>query len=144
MSLIFFCSLFHRAMSRWPLLLCVAIWTVLLTLTVAVASFAPVIAFVTTISPSSSFSKSCKVDGIVRIPLDYPKEVMCFPANMVRRSKLDFLLPTLFAALVVAASACVVRSLGLWESDRDWCWLKQMYNCNREVVVNVHAFIISF
>lgn len=85
----------------------------------AVASFAPVIAFVTTISPSSSFSKSCKVDGIVRIPLDYPKEVMCFPANMVRRSKLDFLLPTLFAALVVAASACVVRSLGLWESDRD-------------------------
>ncbi len=80
----------------------------------AVASFAPVIAFVTAISPSS-----CKADGFVRITLDYPKEVMCFPANMVRRSKLDFLLPTLFAALVVAASACVVRSFGLWESDRD-------------------------
>ncbi|XP_040992974.1 uncharacterized protein LOC121239734 [Juglans microcarpa x Juglans regia] len=116
MLLVFFHTLFHQVTSRWPLLLCAATWTVLLTLTVAVASFAPEIAFVSAISPSSSFSKSCHEDGFVRIPLDNPMEVMCFPAHLVRRSKLDFFLPTVFAALVVACSACMVRSLGLWES----------------------------
>lgn len=82
----------------------------------AVSSFAPEIAFVSAISPSSSFSKSCHADGFVRIPLDNPMEVMCFPAHFVRRSNLDFFLPTVFAALVVACSAFMVRSLGLWES----------------------------
>lgn len=109
---------FHRLVSRWPLLLCAAVWTVLLTLAVAVASFGPEIAFVSAISPSSSFSKPCKAHGFLRIPLDNPSEVMCFPAHFVRRSTFDFFLPTVFAALVVSGSACMVRSLGLWESTQ--------------------------
>ncbi|KAE8039009.1 hypothetical protein FH972_011462 [Carpinus fangiana] len=113
-------NLFHRLMSRWPLLLCAAIWTVLLTLAVAVASFGPEIAFVSAISPSSSFSKPCKGHGFLRIPLDNPSEVICFPAHFVRRSTFDFFLPTVFAALVVSGSACMVRSLGLWESQPEY------------------------
>ncbi|KAF3453846.1 hypothetical protein FNV43_RR04287 [Rhamnella rubrinervis] len=108
-------SLF-RLMFQKPLILYAATWTVLLTLTVAVASFAPEMAFVTAISPSSSFSKSCNSQGFVRIPLNDPRETTCFPAHMVRMSKLDFIMPTVFAALVVTCSARVVRSLGLWEA----------------------------
>ncbi|ONI00315.1 hypothetical protein PRUPE_6G081800 [Prunus persica] len=115
MSLPFFHSLLRALTSRWPVFLYAATWTLFLTVTVAVASFSPEIAFVTAISPSSPFSKSCAGEGFVRIPLDYPREAMCFPTNMVRRSNLDFFVPTVFAALIVAGSAFVVRSLALWE-----------------------------
>ena len=84
---------------------------------VSIASFAPEMAFVSAVSPSSSFSRSCKTEGLVKIPLDFPREKVCLPAHMVKRSKMDFFVPTLFAGLVVAGSACVVRSLGLWESE---------------------------
>lgn len=98
-------------------LLSAVTWTIVLTTTVAIASFAPEIAFVSATSPSSSFSKSCNEEGYVRIPLNDPTEAMCFPAQMVRRSKLDFFVPTVFAALAVAASACVVRALSFGDDD---------------------------
>lgn len=121
-------SIIRRVTAHWPLLLCAATWTILLTLTVALASFAPEFAFVSAISPSSSFSKSCHADGFVRIPLDFPKESVCLPSYMVRRSKMDFFVPTVFAALVVAGSAFAVRSLGLWESGRAW-FIIHGHNC---------------
>ncbi|PON51444.1 forkhead box protein G [Trema orientale] len=114
MSLSFFRSILEGIVTRRLVLLYATTWTVLLTVTVAVASFAPEIAFVTAISPSSSFSKSCNSKGLVRIPLSDPVDVLCFPAHMVKRSRIDFFVPTVFAALVVAGSACVVRSFGLW------------------------------
>ena len=101
-------------MSRRIILVYATTWTVLLTVTVAVASFAPEIAYVMAISPSSSFSKACNTKGLVRIPLNDPMEVLCFPSHMVKRSRIDFFVPTVFAALVVAGSACVVRSFGLY------------------------------
>ncbi|MBA0704033.1 hypothetical protein Golax_016321 [Gossypium laxum] len=104
-------------MSRWPQLLRALTWTVVLTLMVSIASFVPEMAFVSAVSPSSSFSRSCNSEGFVRIPLDFPREKLCLPAHTVKRSKIDFFVPTIFAALVVAASACVVRSLGLWETE---------------------------
>ncbi|XP_062017282.1 uncharacterized protein LOC133733650 [Rosa rugosa] len=109
----FFHSILRAMASRWPLVLYAATWTLFLTMTVAMAAFSPEMAFVTAISPSSAFSKSCAGEGFVRIPLEYPREAMCFPAHMVRRSGLDFFVPTVFAALVVAGSALVVRSLAL-------------------------------
>ncbi|KAJ6381307.1 hypothetical protein OIU77_030058 [Salix suchowensis] len=84
-----FTSLRHRV--SWPLILYSATWTSLLTLTVAVASFSPEVAFVSTIS---SFSRGCEQEGTVRVPLDVPGR-----------------------ALVVAVSAWVVRAVGLWEDD---------------------------
>ncbi|KAL5992056.1 hypothetical protein ACLOJK_012970 [Asimina triloba] len=104
---------------RRPLLLYAATWTALLTAAVALASFAPEMAFVHAISPASAFSLACRQDGAVRIPLDGPGDVLCLPAHHIRRSKMDLLVPPAFAAAVVAASACLVRAVGLWEEDRE-------------------------
>lgn len=108
---------------RWPLLVYAATWTTLLTVTVAVASFSPELAFVSVITstPSSNsnsfFSRGCQNEESVRVPLDLPVEVVCLPAPMFRRSKMDILVPPLFAAVIVAFSAFVVRALALWEVD---------------------------
>ncbi|XVF20101.1 hypothetical protein REPUB_Repub11eG0169100 [Reevesia pubescens] len=104
-------------MARWLQLLHALAWTILLTLMVSIASFAPEMAFVSAVSPGSSFSRSCKTEGLVRIPLDFPSDKVCLPAHMVKRSKVDFFVPTVFAGLVVVGSACVVRSLGMWENE---------------------------
>ncbi|KAK7272082.1 hypothetical protein RJT34_28468 [Clitoria ternatea] len=86
-------------------------WTVLLIVTVTLASVAPGLAFVLATSPSSPFLKSC-IGDFVGIPLDFPREIVCLPEHVViTTSHLDFFLPTLFAALVVAASTCLLRSL---------------------------------
>ncbi|KAM1040203.1 hypothetical protein ACFX13_030161 [Malus domestica] len=118
MSLSFFHPILQAAASRWPVFLYMTTWTLLLSVTVALASFSPEIAFLTAISPFSPLAKSCTGEGFVRLPLDYPRESMCFPAHMIQRSSLDFFVPTVFAALIVAGSVLVVRSLGLWEGER--------------------------
>ncbi|CAK9154559.1 unnamed protein product [Ilex paraguariensis] len=71
-------------------------WTVLLTATVAVASFSAEIAFVIAVSPSSSFSRPCNV-----------------PVHLVKRSGSDVIVPTVFVASVVAGSTCMIRAVGL-------------------------------
>ncbi|KAJ1416867.1 hypothetical protein SESBI_17024 [Sesbania bispinosa] len=111
---------FTRLKTTWPLLIYAVTWVTLLTLTVAVASFSPEVAFVSAISPSSSFSQKCKSksDGpIVRVPLDVPGDTLCFPAHLFTKSNIDLIVPPVFAALIVAASACMVGALGLWEHD---------------------------
>ncbi|KAM6591820.1 hypothetical protein CsatA_014425 [Cannabis sativa] len=110
-------SVLEGIITRRIILLYATTWTIMLTVTVAVASFAPEFAFVMAISPSSSFSKSCNSKGLVRIPFSDPlTEVICFPSHMVKRSKIDLIVPTVFAALVVTASACFVRSFALYGS----------------------------
>ncbi|CAK7333835.1 unnamed protein product [Dovyalis caffra] len=104
-----------RRRLSWPLIFYSATWTSLLTLTVAVASFSPEVAFVATIS---SFSLGCEQEGTVRVPLDVPGEIMCLPAHLFKRSTVtDSIVSLLFAALVVVVSAWVVRAMGLWEDD---------------------------
>ncbi|XP_061352061.1 uncharacterized protein LOC133297031 [Gastrolobium bilobum] len=112
MSLVRFHS-FCRRVASTPLLYA-ATWTVILIITVVLASLAPGVAFVMAVSPSSSPSKPCQYHGVgfVRIPLDFPREMVCLPEHAVmNRSHFDFFLPTLFAALVVAASTCLLRSV---------------------------------
>ncbi|XP_031103905.1 uncharacterized protein LOC116007384 [Ipomoea triloba] len=117
---LFINSMLHRLFSipRLPLLFYAASWTTVLTVTVALASFTPELAFVSAITPASSFSAPCGAGGSssVRIPLDVPSEVFCFPAELFRKSKMDLVVPPIFAAVVVAASAYVVKALSLWES----------------------------
>ncbi|KAI4300135.1 hypothetical protein L6164_033546 [Bauhinia variegata] len=109
-----------RLTAPWPLVIYAATWTALLTFTVAVASFSPEVAFVSAISPSSSFSHKCKIDEsiTIRVPLDIPGEILCFPAHSFAKSRIDLIVPPVFAAVIVAASACVVRAAGLWEVDQ--------------------------
>lgn len=110
-------SIFDRLSYRWPLLLYATVWTILLTMIVAVASFTPEVAFVSAISPISSFSQACSAEGSVRVPLDIPGEIICLPAHRFMKSKIDFIVPPIFAAVVVTASAFVVRASALWEDD---------------------------
>ncbi|CAH1452218.1 unnamed protein product [Lactuca virosa] len=112
-------SILEKLTQRWPLLVYATTWTTILTATVAVTSFAPELAFVWAITPSSSFSKVCQdqKEGFVRVPFDVPSEIFCLPAEMFKKSKIDLVVPPIFAAVIVAASACLVRALGLWEVD---------------------------
>ncbi|PIN11959.1 hypothetical protein CDL12_15424 [Handroanthus impetiginosus] len=113
-------SVLERLHPRWPMLLYAAAWTTILTATVAVASFAPELAFVSAISPTSSLSKSrCKA-GSVRLPLDIPSENFCFPTRLLKRAGTDMLVPPIFAAVIVAGSAWVVKAMGLWEADEEF------------------------
>ncbi|KAJ8750614.1 hypothetical protein K2173_015788 [Erythroxylum novogranatense] len=119
MPLQFIQSLLRRLGVRGLLILHALIWTILLSLTVAMASFVPEVAFVSTVSPSSWLSRSCgegTTGTLVRLPMDIPGETVCLPYQMLRRSSLDFFVPTMVATLVVSASACFVRSLALWDA----------------------------
>ncbi|XP_072997637.1 uncharacterized protein [Typha latifolia] len=99
-----------------PLLRYAAAWTGLLTATVVASSFAPEVAFVWAVSPSSRFARAC--GGAVRVPLDGPAgEVVCVPARLFGKSAVDIVMPPLFAALVVGVSACFIRAVGLGESE---------------------------
>ncbi|KAM7526312.1 hypothetical protein LguiA_016214 [Lonicera macranthoides] len=115
----FFNSIVQRLYPRWPLLIYATAWTTLLTVTVGVASFATELAFVSAITSKSAFSKVCQLEGSVRVPFDVPMEVFCLPARFFKRSDMDMVVPPLFAAVIVAASAYVVRAMALWEVDEE-------------------------
>jgi hypothetical protein len=84
-------------------------WTVLLIVTAVLASLAPGVAFMFAVSQSS---KLCQHHESVRIPFDSPTEMVCLPEYaVVSTSHFDFFLPTLFAALVVSVSTCLLRSV---------------------------------
>ncbi|CAN7039552.1 unnamed protein product [Brassica oleracea var. botrytis] len=95
----------RRVSARWPVIVQATTWTVLLMVTVAVASFAPELAFVSTVS-----SPCGRGDGFVKIPMDFPGESVCVPSHMVKRSRFDLFMPPIFAAVMVTASACLIRS----------------------------------
>lgn len=97
----------RKISAPWPILIQAATWTVLLMLTVGFASFAPEMAFVSTLSSSSI---PCAGDGLVRIPMDLPGEIVCVPSEMVKRSPFDLFVPTIFAGVMVAASVSLIRS----------------------------------
>lgn len=88
-------------------------------MTVGVASFATELAFVSAVTSKSAFSKACQSEGSVRVPFDVPTEVFCLPARFFKRSDMDMVVPPLFAAVIVAASAYVVRAMALWEVDEE-------------------------
>ncbi|KAE9616623.1 hypothetical protein Lalb_Chr03g0026781 [Lupinus albus] len=115
MSLTSIRSLFSRvASTQISPLLYASTWTFLLIVTAVMATLAPMFAFKLAISqPSSSSSNPCyHVGYCIRIPLDFPREMVYLPQQAIRtRSNIDFFLPTLFAALVVAASTCLLRAV---------------------------------
>ncbi|PON68604.1 forkhead box protein G [Parasponia andersonii] len=104
-------KLLFPMLRRWPLLIYAASWTTLLTLTVAVVSFSPEMAFV------SAISRACQTHDAIRVPLDMPGQIICLPANRFTKSNIDLIVPPVFAALVVAGSAFLVRAAALWEYD---------------------------
>ncbi|XP_010509324.1 PREDICTED: uncharacterized protein LOC104785755 [Camelina sativa] len=119
-----FSSLTHRFTWRIPIFVQGVTLTLFLLITVAVIFFAPEFAFTSAIYPSSSSSvrrkfssRRCGSDAAVLVPLDLPTEIICLPANLFRRSKMDLVVSMIFAAMVVALSAVFVRIMGLWEAE---------------------------
>ncbi|CAJ1968338.1 unnamed protein product [Sphenostylis stenocarpa] len=98
----------------WPLLMYAVIWVAAMTFTVAVASLSTEVAFVSAISSSHRCTSNGGSSVRVRVPLE---ETPCFPAHLFTKSSIDVVVPPIFAALIVAASACVVRAVGLWERE---------------------------
>ncbi|EPS67282.1 hypothetical protein M569_07498 [Genlisea aurea] len=113
---------------RWQAAIDAAKWTCVLTLTVAVASFLPELAFVLAANPSSVISVHCGDGGDVGLPLDVPSEKFCFPSRFLTGSEMDFVVPPIFAAFMVVGSAFVIKAMGLWrrrtsEEDDDEIFL---------------------
>lgn len=74
-------SILWKISTPWSILVQAALWTVLLILTVALASFAPEMAFMSKLSLSS--------DGFVKIPMNLPEEMVIVPSEMIKKSALD-------------------------------------------------------
>ncbi|ERN12921.1 hypothetical protein AMTRI_Chr07g27260 [Amborella trichopoda] len=102
-----------ETLSQRPLLVYSIQWTIVLTLTVMAASFLPELAFVFAMSQDSGFLRACE-HGAFRVPLDVPHEVVCLPASLFRRSEIDFMVPPVFAAMVVIGSAGFVHAMVIW------------------------------
>ncbi|KAF8116042.1 hypothetical protein N665_0023s0021 [Sinapis alba] len=98
----------RKISAPWPVIVQAATWTLLLMVTVGFASFAPEMAFVSTLSSSSNLCNG--VNGFVRIPIDLPGEIVCVPSETVKRSAFDLFLPTIFAGVMVVASVSLIRS----------------------------------
>ncbi|PKA48545.1 hypothetical protein AXF42_Ash017444 [Apostasia shenzhenica] len=113
-------ALRRTLLQRHPLLRYAAAWTLLLTAAVVLTSLSPEMAFAWAVTPSSPFAGACR-RGFVRVPVDgLPGEAVCVPGRLLGPSKADFVVPPLFAAMVVAGSACLVSAVGRWDlTERD-------------------------
>ncbi|XP_062193177.1 uncharacterized protein LOC133896591 [Phragmites australis] len=110
-------------LARRPLLLYAATWTAVATMAVAVAAFAPELAFVWAVTPGAPLSRACPGggDGIsVGLPLDGPPwDVVCVPVGMFGRAAPDIVVPLAFAVVVVAGAVWFTTAVGVWEDDDD-------------------------
>ena len=82
----------------------------MLAATVTVTALSLEMGFSTAVSPHMEMAEACAF----RLPLDGPLDRLCVPANLLKKSGMDFAVPPIFAALVVTASALFVQGLGLW------------------------------
>lgn len=114
---------FVRKLASRTLFLHTIFWTLVLAATVTVAALSLEMGFSNAISPHIEIAEACSLQSnkaspscrqCFRLPLDGPQDGLCVPANMFRKSGMDFAVPPIFAALVVTGSALFVQNLGLW------------------------------
>ncbi|KAJ3682746.1 hypothetical protein LUZ60_012973 [Juncus effusus] len=102
-----------------PFTLYAITWTSIVTFTVAIAAFAPELAFVWSVSPAGRLTNACQF-GKVGLPMEGPVwEKICLPLENFGRTKADVFIPPIFAVTVVAGSVCIMRAIGLWEDDEE-------------------------
>ncbi|GJN05796.1 hypothetical protein PR202_ga23461 [Eleusine coracana subsp. coracana] len=105
---------------RSPLLYYAATWTAVATTAVAVAAFAPELAFVWAVGPGTPLARACGDGTSVGLPLDGPPwDVVCLPAGMFGRAPPDVIVPLVFAMVVVAGAIWFTTAVGVWEDDDD-------------------------
>ncbi|XP_066317185.1 uncharacterized protein [Miscanthus floridulus] len=114
-------------LARRALLLYAAAWTAVATTAVAVAAFAPELAFVWAVGPGAPLSRACpgtttgNGDGFtVGLPVDGPPwDAVCVPASMFGRAKPDVIVPLVFAVVVVTGAVWFTTAVGVWEDEHD-------------------------
>jgi hypothetical protein len=111
-------------LARRALLAYAATWTAVAVTAVAVAAFAPELAFVWAVGPGTQLSRACQQSGgggfSVGLPLDGPPwDVVCVPAGMFGRAKPDVVVPLVFAVVVVTGAVWFTTAVGVWEDDDD-------------------------
>ncbi|EES00314.1 hypothetical protein BDA96_03G074000 [Sorghum bicolor] len=117
-------------LARRALLLYAAAWTAVATTAVAVAAFAPELAFVWAVGPWAPLSRACpagtttggddSVAFTVGLPLDGPPwDAVCVPAGMLGRAKPDVIVPLVFAVVVVTGAVWFTTAVGVWEDEHD-------------------------
>ena len=109
---------------RRALLLYAAAWTAVATAAVAVAAFAPELAFVWAVGPGAPLSRaypgSSGGGSSVGLPLDGPPwDAVCVPAGMFGRAKPDVVVPLVFGVVVVTGAVWFTTAVGVWEEDHD-------------------------
>ncbi|PUZ58068.1 hypothetical protein GQ55_5G479200 [Panicum hallii var. hallii] len=113
-------------LARRTLLAYAATWTAVAVTAVAVAAFAPELAFVWALGPGTPLSRACQGgagggEGFsVGLPLDGPPwDVVCVPAGMFGRARPDAVVPLVFAVVVVTVAVWFTTAVGVWEDDHN-------------------------
>jgi len=110
-------------LARRALLAYAATWTAVAVTAVAVAAFAPELAFVWAVGPGTPLSRACQGGGEgfgVGLPLDGPPwDVVCVPAGMFGRVRPDVVVPLVFAVVVVTGAVWFTTAVGVWEDNHD-------------------------
>ena len=109
-------------LARRALLAYAATWAAVAVTAVAVAAFAPELAFVWAVGPGTPLSRACQDDDgfSVGLPLDGPPwDVVCVPAGMFGRARPDVVVPLVFAVVVVTGAVWFTTAVGVWEDDHD-------------------------
>ncbi|XP_073389162.1 uncharacterized protein [Physcomitrium patens] len=113
-----------ETISTQPVVLYTLCWTLLLAAIVTITALSLEMGFSASLSPSMEVVQQCSKDinkatlacqQCSRLPLDGPSDLLCVPANLFRKTRMDFAVPPIFAGLVVAASALFVQGMGLWD-----------------------------
>lgn len=111
-----------RQTMKHPLVLYTISWTLLLAACVTIISITLELGFSSFLHRSQKWSSSATAVPICgssctycfTLPLDHPSDNPCVRADFLGRSAMDFIVPPIFAGIVVAASACFVHNLGIW------------------------------
>ncbi|KAG2595625.1 uncharacterized protein LOC120705972 [Panicum virgatum] len=109
-------------LARRALLAYAATWAAVAATAVAVAAFAPELAFVWAVGPGTPLSRACQGDDgfSVGLPLDGPPwDVVCVPAGMFGQAGPDVVVPLVFAVVVVTGAVWFTTAVGVWEDDHD-------------------------
>ena len=109
-------------LARRALLAYAATWAAVAVTAVAVAAFAPELAFVWAVGPGTPLSRACQGDDVfsVGLPLDGPPwDVVCVPAGMFGQAGPDVVVPLVFAVVVVTGAVWFTTAVGVWEDDHD-------------------------
>ncbi|CAO2185653.1 unnamed protein product [Urochloa humidicola] len=111
-------------LARRALLAYAFTWTAVAVTAVAVAAFAPELAFVWAVGPGAPLSTACAASGVegfsVGLPLDGPPwDAVCVPAGMFGRARPDVIVPLAFAVVVVTGAVWFTTAVGVWEDDDD-------------------------